>query len=382
VIPAPRAHLPVAARTHPGMSGKNNEDRYAVSAHRLSEADPTPSLFAIVSDGVGGHQAGEVAAGMAVDIISQTVSESDGLRPLHALEMGIVKASNAIYNQSNSDLAKKGMGSTCACVWVIGDRLYTASVGDSRIYLLRDGELHQLSIDHTWVQEALDKGIMTPQQARGHPRANIIRRYLGSKNPVVPDFRLRLDPNQDDRSAESNQGTRLGSNDRLLLCSDGLTDLVKDGEIAAILGDNQLDEALDQLIDLANQRGGHDNITLVGLEAPPDLLGNSYKKRETLSSRPAFSRLTCIGISVLALVVLSILAGLIWWQNLPREATTPTLTRTVSGLQEALPPLPSPTEMPTTPSYGSSTTATPTPLSNSTSATYTPWPTNPIETQE
>ena len=226
MIPADRAHLYVAASTHPGMKGKNNEDQYAVSAYLLSEADPTPSLLAIVSDGIGGHRAGEVASQIAVETISRTVAKSDGSNPTATLEDAITLASQAIVEQAELHPEKRGMGATCVCAWVIGNRLYSASVGDSRLYLLRGNSITQLTTDHTWIQEAIEYGALTPEQARRHPNVHVIRRYLGSQPPPEVDFRLRVNPAETDSQAQANQGFPLIPGDFLLLCSDGLTDLV------------------------------------------------------------------------------------------------------------------------------------------------------------
>jgi len=155
MIRTKRAHLKIAALTHPGMAGKNNEDRYAASAFRLSRSDPTPSVLAVLCDGIGGHQAGEVAAEIAVEAISQRVADSDGSQPVQTLQDAIVQASEQVHDFAASQGHLQGMGATCACAWVIGDRLYTGAVGDSRIYLKRGKNLHQLTTDHTWIQEAL-----------------------------------------------------------------------------------------------------------------------------------------------------------------------------------------------------------------------------------
>ena len=207
MIPSERSHLFVAAITHPGMTGKSNEDRYSVSAFRLDDEYSTPVVFAIVADGIGGHKAGEIAAEIAVNTISYFISESDGSEPEETLEYAIIQAGDAIQKQSLKDITQQGMGSTCACAWIIDDRLYTASVGDSRIYLLRNEGIRQITIDHTWVQEALDHGIIKPEQARNHPRSHIIRRYLGSKSTVVPDLRLKLSPEENEAQTLANQGT-------------------------------------------------------------------------------------------------------------------------------------------------------------------------------
>jgi protein phosphatase len=173
-----------------------------------------------------------------------------------------------ILSQAAEDASLTGMGTTCVCAWVIGDQLYAASMGDSRLYLQRGVKIIRLTTDHTWIQEALSQGTLQPDQIRGHPNAHIIRRFLGSMNMNNPDLRLYLNPAESDDQAESNQGLRLVPGDRLVLCSDGLTDLVKDAEILDTLRTYQLDVSPTLLINLANQRGGHDNITVVTLEVP------------------------------------------------------------------------------------------------------------------
>jgi serine/threonine protein phosphatase PrpC len=213
MIPAGRAHLYVTAVTDPGLRGKSNEDRFAVSAHRLGRFYPVPSLLAILADGVGGHRAGEVAAGMAVESISRRVAESDASQPTRILSQALAHASQLIYDQSKRDLAQTGMGTTVVCAWIIADRLYTAAAGDSRLYLLRSGILQRLTTDHTWVQEALDHGALSPEKVRDHPNAHVIRRYLGSQHPLQADLRLRLHPDESNAQAEANQGLRLLSGD-------------------------------------------------------------------------------------------------------------------------------------------------------------------------
>ena len=118
-------------------------------------------------------------------------AKSDGRHIRSTIEDAVTEASDAVaaHAASNEDL--RGMGATCAMAWIIGDELHTAYVGDSRIYLMRAGRIQQLTTDHTWVQEAMEKGILTPEQARTHPNVHVIRRYLGSAEPPEPDFRLK-----------------------------------------------------------------------------------------------------------------------------------------------------------------------------------------------
>ena len=311
MILAEENYLKVAADSHAGMSGKNNEDRYGVFNYRLSASNEAQAVLAVVADGIGGHRAGEIAAELAVETVSQAVGKSDASEPVKTLIDAIIEAGELIREQAEGELSQKGMGATCACVWVLGDKLYTATVGDSRIYLIRDQEIRQLSTDHTWVQEALDHGALTPEQARNHPNVHVIRRYLGSPQPVVPDVRLRLDLEEDDAQAERNQGTRLRPTDRLLLCSDGLTDLVKDEEILAALQTNPLEAAVQYLINLANHRGGHDNITIVALDHGKA----AQREPRSLGSRVAL--LGCLGLLFLLLVALGAAAFIGWYFSRP-----------------------------------------------------------------
>jgi protein phosphatase len=269
MIRTQRAHLHVAALSHAGMSGKNNEDRFAVLSHHLSADDPTPSLFAVLSDGIGGHRAGEVAAELAVDHISHVVAESNGRDPLRIMEEAIHSASEAIAHHSASDDERHGMGATCACAWVIGENLYIAFVGDSRIYLVRNNQMHQLTTDHTWIQEAIEKKILQPEDARDHPNVHVIRRYLGSLKLPEVDFRLKMSETDNAVQAQKNQGMALQPDDIILLCSDGLTDMVWADEIQKILVEAESPKvAVQKLVAEANERGGHDNITVIVMTVP------------------------------------------------------------------------------------------------------------------
>jgi protein phosphatase len=279
MIRTQRAHLTVATQTHPGLSGKINEDRLAVACFR--SATGRPALLAVVADGIGGHQAGEVAAELAVRRIVAEVEDSDGTTPLRTLQAAIQTASESIAERSAGQADKAGMGSTCACAWIDGDRLYTAHVGDSRIYLVRDEKIQRITVDHSWVQEAIEKGIITPEQAHSHPNVHVLRRHLGTVDLPKVDTGLHLAPDEGEERARHNQGTHLQPGDVLLLCTDGLTDMVWDDEILRLITTrNALRSAAEDLVERANERGGHDNITvvLVGVPrpAPSDRKGRGF----------------------------------------------------------------------------------------------------------
>lgn len=374
MIRTDRAHLNVVAQTHAGMSGKNNEDRYAVTSFQLSESDTTPVVFALIADGIGGHRAGEVAAELAVNHISQAVAESDATHPQKILEESIHEASDAIADHASSSPEQQGMGATCACVWVIGDHLYTASVGDSRIYLLREGRIQQLTTDHTWVREALEKNIITPEYAREHPNIHVIRRYLGSPEHPEVDFRLRLYEGETDALAEGNQGMQLYPGDTLLICSDGLTDLVWNDEIGEIIRTKgNLKIAAQALIELANQRGGHDNITVVLMAMPRDSKWAPAKKRNWLP--------WIIG-GILTFVFMVAFASVLLI-NLLRAPAEVTATPSTTSVAEPTATVFSASSVPiATPTVKATSVPTET-LSPPTEApTYTPWPTNTVISRE
>jgi len=366
MIRTQRAHLNVEAHTHPGMTGKNNEDRYAVASFTTNTQDKTPILFAVLADGIGGHRGGEVAAELAVNHIMQSLAKSDGKYSRHIIEQAVNEASDAIaaHSATNEDL--KGMGSTCAIAWIIGDKLYTGYVGDSRMYLMRGARIQQLTVDHTWVQEAIEKGILTPEQAREHPNVHVIRRYLGSPVPPDPDFRLILFDGEGAHHPENNQGVKLQPNDTILLCSDGLTDLVWNDEIlenVRRLRPN-LREAARTLVDLANSRGGHDNITVVLIAVPSDFKPEARKKEA--------GWLPWLLGGLAGIVALALLASIVVFGLLRRTGTvtsTPAVSSTSSSLLTST-PIPSPT-------FTAIPTQTTAPdVAPTTASTLTPWPTN------
>ena len=362
MIRTQRAHLNVEAQTHAGMTGKNNEDRYAVTSFVVDEEDRFPVLFAVLADGIGGHRAGEVAAELAVNHIMQVVAKSDARHVSQTIKNAVTEASDAIAAHSASNENLKGMGATCAIVWIIGDKLYTAYVGDSRIYLMRGGRIQQLTVDHTWVQEAIEKGILNPEQAREHPNVHVIRRYLGSPEAPDPDFRLKIFSGEGDQQAEANQGMQLLPDDVLLLCSDGLTDLVWNDEILETVRTKpNIKEAARALIDLANSRGGHDNTTIILVSVPSDFKLAVKKKAKKVDWLPWI-------IGGIAGVIFIMLAASILVFGLlrgTRATATPTMTATSTVTRTPLPTL----------------TASPTSTATATQslpivATYTPWPTN------
>lgn len=405
------AHLNLSAASHPGLSGKKNEDRYKLSVFPINTAaesgsktgkqpEPTeaPSVLAVVCDGIGGHRAGEVAAEMGVSLISEAVytlsmnrilySGDNLCDPTEILEEAILGANHAVYQASLTDQGRTGMGATCACVWVIDNRLYTANLGDSRIYLIRTGHIVQLTTDHTWVQEAYDAGIIDEAQAVLHPNAHVIRRYLGSAKPPAVDFRMWFYDGDGDAEALENQGLQLSAGDVIIICSDGLTDLVSDQEIYRLVQSKPLDKAPTALIDLANARGGYDNITVALIQVPlvdgltkikhRSAKAKSGMQRQADGQKKA-GRFKQIFLGCLIMLIVTVLLGVgvffgFRWQagrlDPVMATTTPTPRLTLPRPTQAEDEL-MPTLMPTLTVTPSSNEGLATPR-----ATITPWPTH------
>ena len=236
--------LSVAARTDVGRIRAGNED----SLH--AEASESRGLF-IVADGMGGHAAGEVASAMAVQIVAEGLASLQSIDEPGAVDRmaAAVRAANrAIYSRTVSEAEKQGMGTTVS-VLVLSDSGYLiGQVGDSRIYLLRDGQLRQLTKDHSYVQEQVDAGYLTPEQARYHPYSNVITRCVGANETVEPDF--FAGPVQ--------------AGDVYLVASDGLTGMVEDRRLHQLMSSRAAPaRVVDALIAEANGRGGLDNITAI-----------------------------------------------------------------------------------------------------------------------
>jgi len=212
-------------------------------------------LLIVVADGMGGHSSGEVASRLAVEVVTRTYYEDSG-DPQSALKTAFRKANHEIHEAAEKDESKNGMGTTCTALVLENGTAISAHVGDSRLYLVRDGSIYLMTEDHSAVMELVKAGLLTLEQARHHPDKNVILRAMGSHPEVEVTTWQEPFP------------VRTG--DCFLLCSDGLYDLVEDEEIKQIvmLGDPQ--PACENLIALAKERGGHDNITVGIVSLKPE----------------------------------------------------------------------------------------------------------------
>lgn len=260
--------LVVGYQTHPGETGKNNEDRAMLLSYRGEPGERGGVTVAVVADGIGGNQAGEVASQLAVDTVTEVFDQADSRSYLDLFARGFANTSQALATHVTQNPQAEGMGTTCAAVVVSNRRLYTAYIGDSRIYLIRSGTIRQTTVDHTWVQEAIEYGVLTKEQARKHPNRHVVRRHLGAQQESTPDYRLQLSDGETPEAAVRNQGLPLKPGDIILISSDGMTDLVEDPEILAAFQNQTPQQAVDALTALARQRGGFDNITMIALQVP------------------------------------------------------------------------------------------------------------------
>lgn len=257
--------IDIAARTDIGRRKRNNEDFYGV----FQKDTPNLQLFRegallCVADGLGGHVGGEIASKLSVSVVKDCLklpppapgedpTQDQGLLPI--LRQAVLNANAAIF-QTNVDLVKTElpMGTTFLCAAVTPKRVYIANVGDSRCYLIRDGGIISKTEDHSWVDEQVKLGTMSKAQAEIDPRRNIVTRSIGTHEEVEVDPYL----------------WHIVPGDTLLLCTDGLVNMLKDAEIAEEFKKNASPaEIADRLVDAANENGGKDNITVIVADVSP-----------------------------------------------------------------------------------------------------------------
>lgn len=242
--------MKISSLTDIGVQREMNQDYFYTSEEAVG---PLPNLF-LVADGMGGHRAGDFASRNAVEWIVRSIRDSKKSDPRDVLNDAINDASAHILKYARSHPEMKGMGTTVVAATLLDDGLLAANVGDSRLYVL-DGSLHQVTEDHSLVQEMVRLGEMDPETAKHHPDKNIITRAVGVTESVSVDFFQN-----ESRSIQD-----------ILLCSDGLTNMVEDEEIEEILEDGGLNvsEKVKRLVSQANAGGGKDNITVVLIEKEP-----------------------------------------------------------------------------------------------------------------
>ncbi len=242
-----------AARSEVGNVREHNEDSFLARS----------PLF-VVADGMGGHEAGEVASEIAINTMAEHLPQAPDAQ---ALAQAVKLANQAVLRGAEDGTGRPGMGTTMTAAAIFGDEVVIAQVGDSRAYLTHDGALQRITRDHSLVADLVEQGRITEEEARYHPQRSVITRALGSDPNMEPDtYRLRVEPG-----------------DRLMLCSDGLSSMIEDAAIEAIMLDNpDPQEACDALVDEALAAGGLDNVTVVVI----DPLGRIEHDDEPESAAP------------------------------------------------------------------------------------------------
>lgn len=237
--------MKVFSATDIGQKRQMNQDFIYTSAEPVGNL---PNLF-VVADGMGGHNAGDFASRYSVSVLVETIKKDKNFNPVKIIRNGIEEANREILAQSRQNETMAGMGTTMVAATVVGGYAYVANVGDSRLYVAGE-TLKQITQDHSLVAEMVRLGELSPEEARNHPDKNIITRAVGTADDVKIDFfDIKLEPG-----------------DQILMCSDGLSNMVSDRDIQEILRTAQGEDRAQELVDQANANGGKDNIAVIVIE--------------------------------------------------------------------------------------------------------------------
>ena len=237
----------VAGKTDLGRVRENNEDKFEFYVPEDERTLATKGAIYVVCDGMGGHAAGQIASEMACKTFIDVYANHPGESPVTAMTTAVVAANRWVFENARNNPQRKGMGTTLSALILRQDEAFTVQVGDSRVYRVRDGAMTQLTDDHTWTDEAIRAGIITPEEAKNHQYKHVITRAVGTEAQVVPDV-VRHD---------------LQSGDLYLICSDGLLNHVEDDAIFRTLRDFSPADACWRLVGAALQGGGSDNTTVL-----------------------------------------------------------------------------------------------------------------------
>jgi protein phosphatase len=270
-----RPGITLANLSDVGLVRENNEDYYCYAEPEGEEEYSKRGRLAIIADGMGGYEGGQIASHMAVDIVRETYLKDPDTDPLDALLEGFRIAHHSILSRAREDDLLEGMGTTCTAAAILGTNLVYAHVGDSRLYLLRGPNIFQITRDHSYVNKMVEAGMLTPEEAQNHPQKNVLMMALGASKEIRADCPAEPVP--------------LQPGDTLLMCTDGLSGLVSDAEFQEAVNGKPLEQACKDLIELAKSRGGHDNITVQLLRVASDNLRKTLIETPASESAPAES---------------------------------------------------------------------------------------------
>lgn len=234
--------------TDTGCQRERNEDYYCYAEPDDERDFQRKGRLAVVADGMGGHEGGQMASGIAVETVRNTYLNHPGDDPVEALRAAFQQAHAAILDSARDHPELHGMGTTCTAAVVRDGRLFYGHVGDSRLYLIRGFSISQLTEDHSRVGQMVRAGMITPEEAAVHPERNVLTAALGMDSDLPLDFPPEPIP--------------LEPNDLLLICTDGLHGLVSNEELLGVAAGSPPGEACQQLVRIAKERGGFDNITV------------------------------------------------------------------------------------------------------------------------
>lgn len=228
------------------MRSQNQDNVYGTT----SPIGTLPNLF-LVADGMGGHNAGDYASRRAIELVKESVEQSPGTEPVEVLRTAITTANDMLFSEARQQEEKSGMGTTFVAATIVNEELLVANVGDSRLYVLHDGQLRQITLDHSLVEEMVRTGSMSQEMAYHHPKKHMITRAVGAEDKVDIDF----------------FDVSLFGDEIILLCSDGLSNMVEDDRIRELLlTEESAQQRAESLVQAANQKGGRDNITVIVVE--------------------------------------------------------------------------------------------------------------------
>jgi serine/threonine protein phosphatase PrpC len=283
--PAALLELAIAERTDAGCVRPHNEDYVEHRIPQDNRVRARKGILCLVADGMGGHKAGEVASQQAVELVMRQYYGNPSRDMGASLLRAFRTANGAIHELAAADPSRAGMGTTLVGSAIRGNEAVVANVGDSRAYLVGRKGITRITEDHSWVEEQVQAGILTPEQARTHPQRNLVTRALGSRPAVEVDLY---------------QGV-IADGDCLVLCTDGLTNLVEDREIELAVHANPPEEAAQRLVEMAKERGGNDNVTVLVVRA---------SQRQATAEMPRDGRFGALKW-VLLLLAIAVVLGLV-----------------------------------------------------------------------
>jgi len=243
-----RTGIEVSVQSDIGCLRQNNEDSFGYWEPEDDQQFLRKGRLAVVADGMGGYEGGQEASRLAVETLVEVYRDFGGDDPQAALVEALQAAHEQIRQYSFAHPELRGMGTTCTAAAIVQDALYYVHVGDTRLYLIRDGQITRVTRDHSYVGRLVESGMISPEEAENHPQRNILTAALGTNPDLIMDSPGQPEP--------------LRPEDVLLICSDGLWGLVRDSEILDSVENKSAEQAGRRLIELARERGGPDNITV------------------------------------------------------------------------------------------------------------------------